>query len=343
MKMNEAMANLISWFAPNTPPDPAPVPVAEPPIQQKPKLPEATYSDTAKTAFVNWVATLVPIALGVLLAISNGYFFAGFQPFSLASTNSIIAWGSGFAIEAATLACIFNAALRLRAGDRRGFRANLTVGLVLAFISFTAQYTYLQMSLQDGSLAINDAAIDKIPVLGMFAGVAGFQGHDVLFLVRSSAYHIAEFACTFLIAKKGSTHQKQLDDQRKSFEINMAQQQQDMVLGFMSAINEHFNTMMEDQKQLMSRQFVRITEAASQPLPPPAPAPEPTPMLTLEHPALRKLEALVDGPITAQVDAQEIADALAERAKKAKALWRPQAQPESHNGAAIVEGEVQNK
>src|SRR5579883_2829134 len=67
--------------------------------------------DSVKATFVNWTATLVPFVLGLLLAISNGYFFAGFHDFNPGDVSNFIAWGSGFAIEAATLAAVFNASL----------------------------------------------------------------------------------------------------------------------------------------------------------------------------------------------------------------------------------------
>ncbi|GHO55511.1 hypothetical protein [Ktedonobacter robiniae] len=271
--------------------------------------PQPDQHDAVKSTFVNWTATLVPFALGILLAISNGYFFAGFHDFSLTDVSTFIAWGSGFAIEAATLAAIFNASLRLKAGDKKGFRASLAVGLALAFISFTAQYVFLQMSLANGSLVVNDSAVDKMPLFSMLVGVNGFQGHDILFLIRSSAYHVAEFSCTFLIASKGMTHEKKLEHQRRNFEYSMAEAQQQMVLDFMKNINENLTQMMSSQQRLMNQQFVQVTEHIERPVP--------------------RIEPVTQ--ITAEIDARQIAAALDEQSKKAKALWTPQPQPESQN------------
>ena len=268
--------------------------VGSTPTQKAPIDPEE-HHDQVKSTFVNWTATIVPFALGILLAISNGYFFSGFHDFSLTDINSVIAWGSGFAIEAATLACVFNAALRLRAGDKRGFRASFAVGLLLCFISFTAQYVFLQMQLTDGTLVLNDTAIDKMPIFNLLVGVNGFQGHDLLFLIRSGAYHVTELACTFLIAKTGMTHAKKLEKQRQDFEHRLQASQQEMALTFMEAITETMKAHMDPQRLLMQQQFTRISQ-------------EPT---------------IVESRVTAEVDTQAIADALAERSKKEKALWKP--------------------
>ncbi|GHO45177.1 hypothetical protein [Ktedonospora formicarum] len=286
--------------------------------------------DNVKATFVNWTATIVPFALGLLLAISNGYFFAGFQDFHPGDVSNFIAWGSGFAIEAATLAAVFNASLRLKAGDKKGFRASLAVGVLLALISFTAQYVFLQMSLANGFLRVNDSAIDKMPLFSMLVGVGGFQGHDVLFLIRASAYHVAEFACTFLIAGKGVTHSKKLELQRQDFESSMAEAQQQMVLSFMKAINENMTAMMASNQKLLSQQFSQVLTGIEQPVPRvelSAAYVTPAPLPQIESPT----------QTTSELSAAAIAEALAEQAKKERVLWKPQPQPENLSKQGPIE------
>jgi len=306
--------------------------------------------DAVKATFVNWTATLVPFVLGLLLAISNGYFFAGFQDFNAADVSNLIAWGSGFAIEAATLAAVFNASLRLKAGDKRGFRNSLAVGLLLALISFTAQYVFLQMSLTNGSLQVNDTAIDKMPLFSMLVGVNGFQGHDVLFLIRASAYHIGEFACTFLFASKGLTHAKKLEVQRESFEHKMAEAQQNMVLAFMEAINTNMTSMMQSNQKLLAQQFSTVLDALPTPrvevhtVPPiAAPRVEQHAVAPIEPPKSHPVPLEPHNPslardydpgATAKLTTADIQAAIEENAAKNPAvLWKPVQQNRQPQGA----------
>ncbi len=192
--------------------------------------------DAVKSTFIEWTALTVPFMLALLLAISNGYFFSGFKDFTLHDVSVVVAWGSGFAIEMAALAAIFHAAQRLKSGKRKDFAISLTWALVLAAISFLAQYVYLQMEVVRGTLQVNDSAIDKMPLFSLLVGTGGLQGHDVLFLVRTSAYHVAEIACTFLFTSKGTSIEAAIRREQEKFTYRTMIETQQTVLQLMTSV-----------------------------------------------------------------------------------------------------------
>ncbi|GCE46249.1 hypothetical protein EI42_03141 [Thermosporothrix hazakensis] len=122
-------------------------------------------------------------------------FFSGFQGLSFASPDIATSWLAGITIEAVTLASIFSAAAKFRRGDRKGFRVAMTISGALMAISILCQYVYLQVEYQAGRISV--ASGESIPLLSALVG-ENLQGHDLLFLIRSLSFHIAEIACTFL-------------------------------------------------------------------------------------------------------------------------------------------------
>lgn len=211
-----------------------------------------TEIEKVKAQFVDYVALIVPFSLGCLLAISNGYLFAGFKPFSLVDTPVFVAWLSGFAIEAAALAALFHSANRLKSGNKREFWLTFSGAIILASISLVAQYVYLQMEYRTGSLKINDQAVDQMPIFSLLVGVNGFQGHDVLFVIRSLAYHIAEFVCSFLITRKGTTVAAALQRKREIFEYKSQVAQQESILALAETLQTGIQAMMLQQQKMMT-------------------------------------------------------------------------------------------
>lgn len=221
--------------------------------------------EQAKAQFVDWVALVVPFILGCLLAISNGYLFAGFKNFSLIDIPVFVAWLSGFAIEAAALAALFHSSNRLKSGNRREFWLSFSGAIILALISLVAQYVYLQMEYRTGSLKINDQAVDQMPIFSLLVGVNGFKGHDVLFLIRSVAYHIAEFVCSFLIVRKGQTVAVALQRQREIFEYKSQVAQQQTILAMAETLQKGIQDMMQQQQQIMQIALERAQSQLSAP------------------------------------------------------------------------------
>jgi hypothetical protein len=223
-----------------------------------------TEIEKAKAQFVDWVALVVPFALGSLLAISNGYLFAGFKNFSL-DTTTFVAWMSGFAIEAAALAALFHSSDRLKRGHKKEFWLSFSGALILASISLVAQYVYLQMEYKTGSLKINDQAVDQMPIFSLLLGVNGFKGHDILFVVRSFAYHIAEFVCSFLITKKGTTVAAALQRKREIFEYKSQVSQQESILALSETIQKGIQDLMGQQQQVMQVALQKALEQLAAP------------------------------------------------------------------------------
>jgi hypothetical protein len=219
-----------------------------------------TEIEKVKSQFVDWVALVVPFALGILLAISNGYLFAGFKNFSLVDIPVFVAWLSGFAIEAAALAALFHSSNRLKSGNRREFWLSFAGAITLACISLVAQYCYLQMEYKTGSIKISDQAVDQMPIFNLLVGVNGFKGHDILFLIRSVAYHIAEFVCSFLIVRRGQTIQAALQRQRDIFEYKSQVGQQEAILSMAETLQRGIQAMMEQQQRIIQATLERTQE-----------------------------------------------------------------------------------
>lgn len=221
---------------------------------------QLTVTDEIKLGFVEIIALIGPFFIGSILAISNGYFFSGFQEFNLTNIPIFVAWMSGFALEAINLAALFHAANQLKQNNRAAFWKSFLFALVLASISFIAQYIYLEMEYKSGNLQVSDTAIENIPFFSLFIGINNLSGHDVLFIVRAVAYHLAEFACTFLISKKGLSIERAMEIQNKQFQLNSAREQQEMVIKLMKSTTDAMKQLTERQNEVLIRAFTKVEE-----------------------------------------------------------------------------------
>ena len=109
-----------------------------------------TSAEGAKNGYIFLVAAVVPFVLAIILALGVGYFFAGFQGFTW-SVPGVMAYGSGFAVEALCLACFFAAAKAFWGGARWHFVAALVAALRLRTISIAAQVLYLELDALNGA------------------------------------------------------------------------------------------------------------------------------------------------------------------------------------------------
>jgi len=148
-----------------------------------------TADERVKSSFAAFIVVAAPFILALILSISNGYFFAGFKGFSWDSVT-FVSYAGGFTLEMVALGAIYVAQKHLKEGTRKMFWLAFLVALFLMLVSFVTQYSYLQELELQGTLAIPDASINHIPILSWFTGI-GLSGHDLLFIIRSSAFHIA--------------------------------------------------------------------------------------------------------------------------------------------------------
>lgn len=204
-----------------------------------------TSAEGAKNGYIVLIAAIAPFALGTILALGVGYFFAGFQPFSW-TVPGVLAYGGGFAVEAVCLACFFASAKAFWGGQRWHFLAALVAALALSTISISSQILYLQLEGLKGAGQIPPGALDTIPVIGALVGNAGVGW---VILARAIGFHIAEAACCFILAKSTESPEKRVRamqaEQRAYLEIQRAER----LAALERRIFEHAFTLFEQAEQ----------------------------------------------------------------------------------------------
>lgn len=223
--------------------------------------PPVSRHDVIKSGFIDYVVLFVPFILAVLLAVSNGYFFSGFKDFDIKSLPITLAWTAGFALEAICLAAIFHASIMLKNGKKVEFWRSMIVALLLGSISFLTQYIYLQLQVHE--LVAIDTAIEKTPLFSILVGFNGLKGHDILFIIRSAAFHVGEMACAFLISKKGKDLQTELNRRNAFAMINQSIQTSNMVEDMQKMLLSNMRLMMENQQRQLQAKFDVVTTVNS--------------------------------------------------------------------------------
>jgi hypothetical protein len=216
-------------------------------------------SDRLKDWFTYIIGVAGPFILALILSLSNGYFFAGFHDFTWGSLPNGLAYAGGVVLEAIGLAAIFRASRALKDGSRSFFWYSFGFALMLASISLLAQYMYLQLQEMQGMIAIPDSSIARIPIFNLLIGVNGMQGHDWIFLVRGSAFHLAELGCTFLISKRNKSLRRLIAQQREVQDARLTWERNELITSMENTLADQLALMMHHQRKLMNATFNRYT------------------------------------------------------------------------------------
>jgi hypothetical protein len=160
----------------------------------------AGWSDRVKGSFVEFIAVFGAFSMWVLLGYGNGYFYAGLHELSWDTWVIIVYLFGGWGLEAIGMALIFVAGFAYIEKNYHKMVFALVFALILALVSFISQYSMLEAQVALGTLKVPNNAIQQIPFLVLFGKIG--KGQTLLFVLRSAAFHIGEFACTFLIPKR---------------------------------------------------------------------------------------------------------------------------------------------
>lgn len=199
------------------------------------------FSDRVKLVFGQVVGLVAPFILAVILALSNGYLFAGLRDLD-GSLPVRLAYAAGFTLEAIGLAAVYSASYNLKYGYRFWTMMSFLGVAAMAFISLLSQYAYLEV---DKAITLPSGAIEHMPLINALIGRTGLGGNDLFFMVRAIAYHVGEILCAFIISKRGKSLRKLLAQQREIAQSRNEMQQQALFLDFQRIYADGFKSFMQ--------------------------------------------------------------------------------------------------